>query len=92
MKFTWSIPAECEINIQRCANRVNEKIQVAYVLLGKYPDEDTIIDYTTEVVLDAVDGEGYVENEVPQAILIKMCGEVLKYVGYQTIMDLEEEE
>ena len=92
MKFTWSIPAECEINISRCANRVNEKIQGAYDWLGKYPDEDSIIDYTTEVVLDAVDGAGYIENEVPQAILIKMCGEVLKYVGYQTIMDLGEEE
>lgn len=92
MKFTWSIPAECEINIQRCANRINEKIQGAFDWLGKYPDEDSVIDYTTEVVLDAVDGEGYVRDEVPQWVLAKMCGEVLKYVGYQTIMDLEEEE
>lgn len=88
MKFTWSIPVECEVNIQRCANRVNEKIQGAFDWLGKYPDEDSVIDYTTEVVLDAVDGEGYVRNEVPQWVLAKMCGEVLKYVGYQTIMDL----
>lgn len=91
MKFTWTIPVECEINIQRCAHRINEKIQETYDWLGKYPDEDTIIDYTTDVVLDAVDGEGYMKDEVPNAILIKMCGEVLKYVGYQTIMDLGEE-
>lgn len=92
MKFTWSIPAECEINIQRCAERVNETIRGAYYWNGKYPDEETIIDEVTDEVLDAVDSEGYVRDEIPQEILTKMCGEVLKYVGYQTIMDLGEEE
>ena len=91
MKFTWNIPAECEINILRCAERVNETIREAYHWNRKYPDEETIIDEVTDEVLDAVDGEGYVSSEVPQWVLTKMCEEVLKHVGYQTIMDLEEE-
>ena len=92
MKFTWNIPVECEINIQRCAERVNEIIRGAYYWNGNYPDEETIIDEVTDEVLNAVDSEGYVRDEVPQEILTKMCEEVLKYVGYQTFMDLGEEE
>ena len=91
MKFTWSIPAECEINIQRCAERVNETIRESFVWLGKYPSEDSVIDEVTDEVLDAVDSEGYVRDEIPQEILTKMCEEVLKHVGYQTTMDLGEE-
>ena len=92
MKFTWNIPAECEINIQRCAEWVNEQIQKDFFWDGKYPDEMTIIGYTTNKVLDMIDGEGYVSNEVPQEVLTKICEEVLKHVCYQTIMDLGEEE
>lgn len=91
MKFTWSIPAECEIDVIRCANWVNEKIQDVFKWHGEYPDEDTMIDYVTDEVLEAIDGEGYTESEVPHEILTKMCEEVLKHVCYQTIMDLEEE-
>lgn len=92
MKFTWTVTNECEINIMRCADWVNEKIQDVYKWHGEYPDEDTMIDYVTDEVLEAVDAEGYAEDEVPHEILKKICEEVLKHVGYQTTMDLEEEE
>lgn len=91
MKFTWTVTNECNINIKQCAEWVNEKIQNVFKLHGEYPDEDTMIDYVTDEVLEAVDAEGYRDDEIPQEILTKMCEEVLKYVGYQTIMDLGEE-
>ena len=91
MKFTWNIPVECEVSITKISNYINEQIVYMFKHNGQYPDEDTIIDYITDEVLDAVDGEGYVRDEVPHEVLTKMCEEVLKHVGYQTVMDLEEE-
>ena len=92
MKFTWTVTNECDINIKRCADWVNENIQEDFDRYGRYPDEDPVTDYATDMVLEALDREGYTENEVPKEVLTKMCKEVLKYVYYQTAMNLEEEE
>lgn len=91
MKFTWNIPAECELNVTKIGSYVNERITDAFERNGQYPNENTIHTFIEYELYEALEGEGYTTDEVPDSVYTEMCEEVLKHVCYQTIMDLGEE-
>lgn len=91
MKFTWIIPAECELNVVKIGDYVNERITDAFERNAQYPSENTIHTFIEYELYDALDREGYTVDEVPDKVYEKMREEILKHVCYQTIMDLGEE-
>ena len=91
MKFTWTVTNECELNVTNLGEYVNERITDAFERDGQYPCENTIRTFIEYELYEALEGEGYTTEEVPDNLYTKMCEEVLKHVCYQTIMDLGEE-
>ena len=90
MKFTWTMPAECDINIFQIVTRVNVTIITEMVENGFV--SDAFVNKCVESEIEfAIDGEGYTLDEVPIPIFEQIKKKVLENVGYQMRMDLGEE-
>lgn len=90
MKFTWNIPAECDINIFQIVTRIEATIIEEMVENGFI--SDAFVDKCVEDEIEfAIDGEGYTLDEVPIPIFEQIKKKVLENVGYQMRMELDEE-